>query len=62
MMQMTTAEAVQYVLDTKHITKYRLAMRMLSSPSSVDQWLSGTKMGATNRKAFKQTFNVEIQD
>ena len=59
---MTTAEAVQYVLDTKNITKYRLAMHMLSSPSSVDQWLSGTKMGTVNREAFKQTFNVEIQD
>lgn len=59
---MTTAEAVQYVLDTKHITKYRLAMEMISSPSSVDQWLSGTKMGAINRDVFKQTFNVEIQD
>ena len=60
---MTTAEAVATVLaERAPLSKYRLGLMMSSSATSVNQWLTGTRMGADNAKLFKEQFDIEVTD
>ena len=60
--RMPTADAVRAVLSERLFTKYRLAQALGCSATSINQWLSGTKMSADYAKLFKQQFNIEVQD
>lgn len=60
--RMTTMLAVQTVLSERLLTKYRLGQMMQASATSVNQWLSGTKMSAANAQLFKEQFDIEVTD
>lgn len=61
-MEMLTKEAVQFVLDSKRMSKYALAKSLKSAPVSVNQWLSGTRMTAAKAELFKQLYVIQIED
>ena len=50
--RMPTADAVRTVLSERVFTKYRLAQALGCSATSINQWLSGTKMSADYAKLF----------
>lgn len=60
--RMTTKDAVATVLSERMLSKYRLGQLMNASATSVNQWLSGTRMGATNAQLFKEQFSIEVTD
>lgn len=61
--RMTTAEAVATVLaERAPLSKYRLGLMMSSSATSINQWLTGTRMCADNAKLFKEQFDIEVTD
>lgn len=59
---MNTKTAVRYILDSKNITKYGLAMSLGAAPPSVDQWLTGTKMSKPYKDIVRDIYKVEIAD
>ena len=59
---MRTAIAVALVLETKEMTKYGLAKVLNASPTSVEQWLKGTRMSTRYAAKFEELYGIEIND
>ena len=60
---MLTAEAVREVLRTKGLSKYALAKSLeLSSSTSINQWLRGTRMSTEVAERFKRQYGITISD
>lgn len=59
---MQTKEAIEFVLNTKTITKYALAKSLGVAPVSVNQWLRGTRMSASKAELFKKVYLIEIEN
>ncbi|AFV51110.1 DNA binding protein [Vibrio phage VPMS1] len=59
---MKTIEAVQHVLETQGITKYRLAMSLGLAPVSINQYLRGTCMSQATADKFKQVYGITVTD
>lgn len=60
---MNTAQAVEHVLNTEYLTKYALAKSLgMSSSTSVNQWLRGTRMGTVAAKKFQRLYGIKIDD
>lgn len=60
---MKTSEAVLEVLQTRNLSKYRLAKDLgVVSSTSINQWLAGTRMSDTVAKKFKELYGIEICD
>lgn len=61
-MQLTTKEAIKYVLDNTGMSKYALARRMEVTANMIDHYLSTTRMRKPTAKRFKRAFNIQITD
>ena len=60
---MTTKEAVEHVLKSRALSKYRLAKMLdLASPSSINQYQRGTSMSAETAVKFHALFGITISD
>lgn len=59
---MTTKEFVQWALETKGLTKYRLAMTLKLAPTSINQYLRGTRMSTVTADVVKSVYGVTIVD
>lgn len=60
--RMTTKDAVATVLSERLFTKYRLAQLMRCTATSINQWLTGTRMSAAYAELFKEQFSIEVTD
>jgi len=59
---MITSVAVAKVISDRGITKYKLSQEMDCFPTSINQWLTGTKMCASNRLLFFVNYGIKIDD
>lgn len=59
---MTTQEAVEHVLKTTGMTKYALAKSIHVTPTSITQYLKGTRMSEKPAMRFTIMYGVEISD
>lgn len=63
MKQMTTQEAVRYVLKTYNLSMYAVAKAIQISPIMVGHYKYGrNKMGVETAKRFQATYDIEITD
>ena len=60
-MELTTKEAVQVLLDSG-MSKYRLAKNLGLAPTSINQYLKGTKMSEATAKVVKAEYNITVTD
>jgi len=61
-MHKTTKEAIQFIIDTKGFTKYRIAMQLGASAVSVSQWLNNTRMSTPYARIIYKLYNITITD
>ena len=61
MKHMTTAEFVEDRVS-KGTTKYRLAQNLKLTPTSITQYLKGTKMSLITAGIVRGVYNVHITD
>lgn len=59
---MQTKEAIEFVLNTKGLTKYALAKSLGVAPVSVNQWLRGTRMSTAVAKRFRILYTIDIEN
>lgn len=60
---MTTEQAVQHVLASHHMTRYRLAKELGVSLTSVYSWADGrTKMSTIAAELFGHKYNITVGD
>lgn len=62
MIELTTKEAVEYLLNEKEMTKYGAAKALDVSVSSINQWLGRTKASEKMAKRFAKRFDIKITD
>jgi predicted transcriptional regulator len=60
--RMKTADAVAAVLAERMFSKYRLAQSLGAAATSVNQWLSGTRMSSAYAGKFKEQYSIEVTD
>ena len=61
-MNKTTKEAIQFIIDTYGLTKYRIAMQLGASAVSVSQWLNNTRMSKPYARVILKLYKITITD
>ena len=59
---MKTKDAVERVMKTEALTAYGLGKALGMSPTSVSQWLVGTRMSTATAEKFTKLYGIEIDD
>jgi hypothetical protein len=59
---MKTKEAVEHILKTHNITRYKLATELGAHPPTVYQWVKRTRMSEAYAEKFKERFGITITD
>lgn len=60
--RMKTADAVAAVLGERMFSKYRLAQSLGATATSINQWLTGTRMSKAYADKFKEQYSIEVSD
>lgn len=58
----TTKEAIEFILKTYGITKYRLAANLGAAPASINQWLNKTRMTRHYADLIMDEYEIYITD
>ena len=61
-MNKTTKEAIEFLISTLELTRYRLAAELGASPSSVQQWLKETRMSKAYADLVFKLYGITITD
>jgi hypothetical protein len=62
MLELSTSEAVYYVMKKHNLTKYAIAVQVGAAPTSAYQWARNTRMSEYFAAEFERVFNVYITD
>lgn len=60
--KLTTKSAVEYLVNHKGLSKYRVAKMLNVDPPRVNSWSKGTRMSYSIAPLFLQVFNIEVTD
>lgn len=58
----STKEAIEFILYTYNMSKYKLAKDLNAFPSSINQWLKGTRMSKPYADLIFELYDITITD